>query len=68
MFHQVNLIEHHCREHGSFWKSYGVNFKEALVTQGPSSLHMVNAMERKRKQVAERGALMFLKTNTVGVF
>lgn len=46
----------------------GVNFKEAPVTQGPDSLHMVNATDRKKKQVAEQGALRFLKTNTVGVF
>lgn len=46
----------------------GVNFKEALVTLGPNSLHMVNTTTRKKKQVAEQGALRFLKANTVGVF
>lgn len=45
------MVEHMC--HSS--SPTGVNFKEAPFTQGPNSLHMVNATDRKKKkQVAEQ--------------
>lgn len=59
---RVNLIEHHCRENGSFRESMGMSFKGAPV------IRTINAMDRTKKQVAEWGALRVLKTNTVGVF
>lgn len=50
-------MEYHRRgEIGSFQESCGYEPQEAPIPLGANSLHMVNATDRKKQQMAKQGA------------